>query len=143
MAVLCGHPDQPHFAKNRCKKCYQAQPHVKAQAVVNATSYRRRHGQRVRRREHLQALSRKFGLTPHAYTAQADAQGGACAICRQPNKVKRSPHLCVDHCHATGKLRALLCHRCNAGLGLFGDDTALLQRAIDYLTTWREQHGVA
>lgn len=39
----------------------------------------------------------------------------------------------VDHNHQTGAARALLCSRCNGGLGLFEDDPALMRRGIAYL----------
>lgn len=57
-------------------------------------------------------------------------QGGRCAICRGNNGGRR---LYVDHCHATGKGRGLLCSTCNTGLGLFKDDPLVLQAAIEYL----------
>lgn len=54
---------------------------------------------------------------------------GTCDICGQMPK----RHLAIDHCHATGSLRGLLCHHCNVGLGHFRDDAALLAKAIDYI----------
>ena len=63
------------------------------------------------------------------YNAMWAAQDGKCAICRQPC-IKA---LSVDHCHKTGRIRGLLCMRCNMALGLFKDDTAMMKRAIDYL----------
>lgn len=58
-----------------------------------------------------------------------EAQGDCCPICTKP--LGRAH---VDHDHATGKVRALLCHHCNIGLGHFRDDKVALARAIDYLT---------
>ena len=43
--------------------------------------------------------------------------------------------LAIDHCHSTGKIRGLLCDRCNHGLGHFKDDINLLIKAIEYLNT--------
>lgn len=55
----------------------------------------------------------------------------ACAICG------RHELIVVDHCHKSGKLRSGLCQRCNSGIGLFGDDPALLLNAIAYLEKHR------
>lgn len=60
-------------------------------------------------------------------------QGHKCAICSALDGVGRA-ELVVDHDHATGRFRALICHRCNTGIGLFMDDPALLALAIAYLS---------
>lgn len=62
------------------------------------------------------------------------SQGGACAICR---KSQPGP-LDVDHDHATGVVRGLLCRSCNLMLGKAFDDTTTLRRAADYLSERRE-----
>jgi hypothetical protein len=58
-------------------------------------------------------------------------QGGICKICNQTCSSGRK--LSVDHCHKTGKIRGLLCTRCNKGLGSFKDNINLLNSAIIYL----------
>lgn len=74
---------------------------------------------------------RRYGLAPGQFDQMMAGQGGKCAICRQ--KCPRQMELSVDHDHTTGKVRGLLCQNCNAALGMFKDDPALLGRAIDYL----------
>ena len=64
------------------------------------------------------------------YERQLAKQGGGCALCGQPPKVRR---LNVDHHHGSGEVRGLLCARCNRGLGWFRDDPARLYRAAAYL----------
>jgi hypothetical protein len=77
-------------------------------------------------------LKREYGLTKEDYLEMLKFQNGVCAICCNPEKKKR---LAVDHCHNTGKIRGLLCTRCNTSIGRFNDDVELLQKAIDYLKT--------
>lgn len=79
---------------------------------------------------HEHKLKAVFGIDRLAYTEMLSAQGGLCAICRQPPGKQR---LSVDHDHLTGTIRALLCQPCNTGLGLFKESTALLAGAIQYL----------
>lgn len=74
---------------------------------------------------------RKFGLRPGEYTAMNVAQGGACACCGDIPTGRNG--LAVDHCHRTGRVRALLCGNCNLGLGNFQDDPDRLRKALIYL----------
>jgi hypothetical protein len=91
-----------------------------------------------RRRTHRERWLKKYDLTVEQYEAMAERQSGRCAICggSEP-KTNGGLHWCVDHDHATGKVRGLLCHDCNIGLGKFRDETSLLLRAADYLTSAR------
>jgi hypothetical protein len=70
-----------------------------------------------------------YGLTPEQYGAMLGQQDGRCAICTQ---AMAEPH--IDHDHNTGRVRGLLCAKCNLGLGHFEDDAARMARAITYLT---------
>lgn len=75
-----------------------------------------------------------FGLKD--LRAMAEAQNHLCAVCGKPETGMRNGmvrHLAVDHDHATGAVRALLCQSCNQGLGFFKDDVNLLAAAIAYL----------
>jgi hypothetical protein len=72
-------------------------------------------------------LKKKYGMT--LKERQAFREGKACAICgeRTPRK------LTIDHCHATGKVRGVLCFHCNFGIGIFREDTNVMKNAILYL----------
>lgn len=78
----------------------------------------------------------RYGISRAQYEALAKAQGYKCAICgKEETRVNRGDRatMSVDHCHQTGKVRALLCHHCNIGLGNFQDSPDLLVKAMDYL----------
>jgi len=73
----------------------------------------------------------KYGLTLEQYDAIVS---GPCAICGcKPDK----PHL--DHCHRTGRMRGVLCRKCNLGLGMFKDDVETLKAAVRYLESSRSR----
>lgn len=60
-----------------------------------------------------------------------------CGICKNPETCRKDGStrtLSVDHDHLTGKVRGLLCHRCNAGLGYFRDNIDYLSAAIEWIT---------
>lgn len=84
-------------------------------------------------------IESKYGITADEYSARLENQGGGCACCgaKQNASGKR---LFVDHCHETGRIRGILCHNCNAGIGALGDNVEGLERAIEYLkgqTSWQ------
>lgn len=72
--------------------------------------------------------ARRYGLSLADFRALQARQGNVCAICRRPARM-----LCIDHCHVTGRVRGLLCRKCNSALGLYDDDPRLLHAAIEYL----------
>jgi hypothetical protein len=89
-------------------------------------------------KSHAYTILHRFKLLPETYYSMLEKQNNLCAICKNPetqlkkktNKVKM---LSVDHCHSTGKIRGLLCHTCNTGLGSFKDSETIMHSAIDYL----------
>ena len=82
----------------------------------------------VRRKNY--ELKRRFGLSMAQYDEMLKQQSGSCAICGTP---PQSIRLSVDHCHKTGKVRGLLCWKCNLSIGHFNDDPGLLLKAAAYL----------
>lgn len=81
-------------------------------------------------------LLREYGLSLDSYNELVKMQDGKCAICGLPERALNRglpKALAVDHCHRTGKVRALLCHACNTGIGSFGDNPELLDKATIYL----------
>jgi hypothetical protein len=71
-------------------------------------------------------------MTVEQYEQILVGQGGACAICGGKDPCfGRDWH--VDHDHATGAVRGVLCAQCNIGLGHFKDNVTALGSAIKYL----------
>jgi hypothetical protein len=97
--------------------------------------------QRVNRKK--TKLLKRYGINQEHYDAMFVNQNGCCAICE--TKSEKLESICkygslklgVDHCHATKKIRGLLCSRCNHGLGLFKDSVEYLKKAIEYLSRSR------
>jgi len=74
----------------------------------------------------------KYNITVEDFSILLEEQNFSCKICKtNQNDLKKT--LAVDHDHTTGKVRGLLCHKCNSALGLFKDSTESLKRAIQYL----------
>ena len=78
----------------------------------------------------------RYGLSLQDYRAMRERQGNVCGICKTPGKP-----LCVDHCHATGKVRGLLCRDCNLGLGNYKDNPVFTRAATAYLEAARRDDG--
>ena len=115
-------------SKTYCPPCWKATDREKS---------KRHWDNRPDLREQQRATNRKarlkqYGITPEAYDAMLEAQGGVCAICGGEQTLGRK-HFDVDHCHDTGIVRGLLCSHCNRALGLMLDDPSRLRGAAAYL----------
>jgi hypothetical protein len=96
-----------------CKPCHNlAMAEIKAKKHGSVRSYH---------------LKRRYGLTEQEVSSLRDRQGELCLICLH----RRSLH--VDHDHASGGYRGLLCFGCSGGLGRFGDNPQVMRAAVDYL----------
>lgn len=73
-------------------------------------------------------IKAKYGLTEEDYNLIITDQKDKCLICEEELK---EPH--IDHCHTTGRVRGVLCSRCNTGLGKFKDSVQMLEKAKQYL----------
>lgn len=102
-----------------CKKCW--------------ATYNREHYLRVGKSGSGKYQTFRASITHEEYLDILDAQDGVCAICGKKEISTRKGRLCIDHDHQSGKIRGLLCMKCNAGLGMFNDNESLLFDAITYL----------
>jgi hypothetical protein len=71
---------------------------------------------------------RTYGISRDEFEQMLISQTGLCKICGRELGIP-----CLDHDHFTGKVRGILCLRCNQGLGHFDDSPLLLRKAIEYL----------
>ena len=87
-------------------------------------------------------LKRNYGITLEEYLTRLAEQNYQCKVCgttdpggRQSGRGGSADTMVVDHCHETGRVRGLLCHRCNRCLGLLSDEVTVLRNMIKYLET--------
>ena len=107
-------PDQRH---HECKTCTKAR-------------LKESHCPETYRRQHLQ---RSYGITPEQYSELLEKQKHKCAACHTTEPGGKHNIFVVDHSHATGKVRGLLCKDCNIALGLLKDNTDTIANLIRYL----------
>lgn len=94
--------------------------------------YNSRPAVRARQKEkHRLKLLGRYGLTEQSFADMLYKQAYVCAICHSPDWGRQGPH--IDHDHATGEVRGILCATCNLAIGMLGDDEASLYRAFDYV----------
>jgi hypothetical protein len=116
------HPSKPHAGQGLCRTCHNLQ-------VV-----RPNHPIKYRRIQKNSDLKKKYGITLVQYEALVAACGNKCAICKRgPSGVGRAGILYVDHDHATGEMRGLLCAKCNIMLGGSRDVPETLEAGAAYL----------
>lgn len=112
--------------KRTCVDCGQARKELQGTRRRKCDRCQRAIRRATARRAH---VGRTYGLTPEDHDSLAEFQNGLCAICDQP----RPYNLAVDHDHATGLVRGLLCKRCNKLLRDVRDNRELLISAATYL----------
>lgn len=127
-----------------CIRCKESKPLNKFENHPTAKDGKRnqcaacRYSIRVERDPDFRAKQRdwnlgRYGITSKDYDDMMKDQENACAICKVQIK------LFVDHDHATGKVRGLLCHACNIILGNAKDSPDILRAALAYLTNSVQQ----
>jgi hypothetical protein len=113
--------DRKSGRKTICKTCIKADPLTKEKKL-----YMKNYGVGYH-------LKTKYNLSLEQYNALLVKQNHKCAICSIDEKEAPKGKLFVDHCHATNKVRELLCHNCNVSIGLLKESITTLSQAIAYL----------
>lgn len=145
--TLAAIASQPVPPSKRCPQCQETKPasafnsYGRGRGRMPICGRCRNKGRKGRQETPEQRLKRKlreeYRLTLAEYEALVEVQGGACAICKaKPQEGKR---LSIDHCHTTGKVRALLCTYCNVAVGFYENRG---QDAIKYLAEYGDGHPV-
>lgn len=107
-----------------CKKTWRAQ-------------HRKDNPEKYRKIDFERDLQKRYGIETSEYNRMFDEQKGYCACCGQSHENFRNG-LHVDHDHATGQVRGLLCTQCNPGIGYFEDSIERLEMAIKYLKKFKK-----
>jgi uncharacterized Zn finger protein (UPF0148 family) len=115
------------------KHRWQAANPERAREIWNKSNRKRLADPVYIARKRVEAVFRKYGLTPEQLAEMIAAQDGKCAICGGP---PRGPgdRLHIDHCHESGMVRGLLCGKCNTLLGLADHEPERFLAAVRYLT---------
>lgn len=119
-----------------CKKPRMRQHYSENRERLSARSLERWH-ELSEDEKQMVTLLRKYGISLGDYDQMYEQQSGQCAICETEKAPRGRDRLVVDHCHTTGKVRGLLCHKCNRGIGFLNDDPSIVSMAVDYLTGTR------
>lgn len=126
------------YLRSQCRDCQHAQHRAwyRRQGLAYHSQYRKRKPAEYAAASRRHRLRKVFGMTERDYATRLAVQGGGCAICGVLPKVgkKRFP---VDHDHASGQVRGILCSSCNTAIGLFNDDTDRMRAAALYVTRTR------
>lgn len=126
---------------NICERAYQRDRNHNLSAEQRESHAAARERWREANKDYLRTWERnrratRKGITPDEWLGRVEAQHGACAICGDEPDDPLTLH--IDHDHATGTVRGLLCNRCNTALGMLRDDPMLMACAIEYLQLARE-----
>ena len=116
--------DQTAGLRSQCKSCEKEYARKNSEKIKSRS---RKWHHENKYRSKLSKIKKNYGLASDEYEKMIEEHKGKCSIC------KKDSFLVVDHCHSTLKVRGLLCHKCNRGLGFFNDNIKTLKAAIKYL----------
>ncbi len=120
-----------------CKRIYQAAYNKSPAGRATETRRLKKATWKTLPPQELRArnLRNKYGITQGEFQGMLEAQGGRCAICETSAPGGRHNVFHIDHCHATGIVRGLLCNNCNTVLGRMGDNLSGVMKVVRYLNS--------
>lgn len=123
----CKNPDE--YGYKVCTKCFEQKDLTEFQERPDAPQAKYKAQCKKCIGDYLRAwqLRTKYAMDEEIYNRLKTIQNNSCAICH------REKELVIDHCHASGKVRGLLCNTCNRAIGLLKDDPIILETALNYV----------
>ena len=117
-----------YYIKNR-EKC-----------IAQSREYKRTHKEQIKEYDKKHSLRYHYGLSIIEFNNILLAQNNRCAICNEPLDLQNSKNVHIDHDHKTGKIRGILCQKCNLAIGLLRDNPEYTKRATEYLERDKYPH---
>jgi hypothetical protein len=135
--------EEDFLLRGRPPGYYQSAAYFKSEAYKKSRDkyIRSAKGVAARKRQARSNQVRRYGMTPQEYAEMLLAQGGVCAICKRPQMPEKYA-LAVDHDHDTGKVRALLCIKCNSAIALLDENLDILNAMTEYILKHKNLKGV-
>lgn len=152
--------DRADGVSSRCKVCANA--YKKVHAKINSAKlacykkewnsknkkkicgysdkWRDRNPEKVKAQDRAHHLRTEYGLTVEMYNKMSSDQNGECSVCGKVPMGKRGYKvLHVDHCHSSGKVRGLLCGKCNTALGSLQEDENIIKNLLNYVIKFKNK----
>lgn len=121
--------DDERWPRSACKSCSRRQLDT---LQGDRNKWKRDHPEQYRQLRRVYRLKSQYGMTPDEWLEMFEGQGFACAACHSATPGGRG-HWAVDHHHASGKVRGILCNSCNLALGQLQDDEGRILALLGYL----------
>ena len=159
-------PERKRYRREWARAAYRANPERYRKA--RADSYQKESAEkrearraagkvwREKNKDHLRALNakwreknkartrdnnlRRIGWSSALFDLRLAEQDNLCAVCSLDLLTVPSKQRHADHCHTTQKPRGVLCHHCNAALGLAKEDPSVLRALLAYLEKWTKEN---
>lgn len=125
-----GHNGLRYTIKGQCKECLRSS--TKNKYKTNPEYWQEWRYKNIDKCKSAD-IKRKFGITLIDFESMITAQQGECLICGVEFWSLNIRDVAIDHDHKTGKIRGILCRKCNTGIGMFNDDLKVVKKAVAYL----------
>jgi hypothetical protein len=119
---------------SKCKTCYGGQSLKHYRSKKDYYNKLQRNYREENRDKFKQwRLKRNWNLTVEEFNSMINTQSNKCFICETTFSDVKGKRPNVDHCHSTGRIRKLLCTKCNTAMGLLNENVSILSKMINYI----------